>query len=143
MRKYLLIIPLTFVLTYAIQTSYNAEVLPDPPQESREELYHDLFITLLLPYIDKGVEDYYSELLTDSPIVYPYMVKVVSAERDYGYRSFRFSVMLEVTPVVGPHISVGKDKLTFAISSRTPKLIEYNHIETHQLPEHWKHLIKP
>ncbi|MGP4106296.1 DUF3888 domain-containing protein [Virgibacillus sp. L01] len=90
MRKYLL---LTFALTYSIHTSYNIEVLPVPPEESREELYHDLFITLLLPYIDKGVEDYYSELLTDSPIDYPYMVKVVSAERNYGYRSFRFSAI--------------------------------------------------
>ncbi|MGP4106295.1 hypothetical protein [Virgibacillus sp. L01] len=46
-----------------------------------------------------------------------------------------------MTLVVGPHISVGKDELTFDISSKTPRLIEYNHIETHQFPEHWRHLV--
>ena len=39
--------------------------MPTPPEKSREELYHDLFITLLMPHIDQPINDYYSKLLTE------------------------------------------------------------------------------
>lgn len=119
-----------------------AEGFPKPPEESREEIYHDLFITLLSPNIDVAVNEYYSKLLTTNPTVYGYMVDILGAERVYGYRSFRFLVTLEVTPVVGPHISVGKDRLVFDIGAGGTKLIKYEHLETHELPDHWKDILK-
>jgi len=69
-------------------------------------------------------------------------MKSITIERVYGYRSFSFLVTLEVTPVVGPHISVGKDRLTFDIGARGVELTKYEHLETHELPLNWKHVMK-
>jgi hypothetical protein len=65
----------------AFQITCNAKNISKPPQKSMEELYHDMFISLLIPYIDKAITDYYSTLLTENPIVYPYQVDVVKAEK--------------------------------------------------------------
>lgn len=120
----------------------SAENVPEPPEKSMEELYHDLFLTLLSPAIQNSVDEYYAQSLSESPIVYLYMVDIISVKRVYGYRSFRFRVIMDVTPVIGPHISVGKDRLTYDVGSGQPKLIGYEHIETHSLPENWEHIVK-
>ncbi|MGM0834750.1 MAG: DUF3888 domain-containing protein [Bacillota bacterium] len=120
----------------------QAAAMPKPPEQSREGLYHDMFLTLLSKEINVAVTDYYSDYLTISPIVYGYMVDVISAERVGGYRSFGFTVTLEVTPVVGPHQSVGIDRLKFDIGPAGGKLLAYKHLETHELPDNWKHILK-
>ncbi|HWO74400.1 MAG TPA: DUF3888 domain-containing protein [Bacillus sp. (in: firmicutes)] len=142
MKKYGSAILLSLILYMTIHTVGSAESMPKPPQESREELYHDMFITLLYPYINEPVEQYYSKFLTSSPMVHGYMVNVMSTDRVFGYRSFKFLVTREVTPVVGPHISVEKDRLVFDIDPSGPRLLEFQHLLTHELPEHWKHIIK-
>jgi hypothetical protein len=140
--KVSLVVLLTITMIMTNQTTCFAEILPKPPQESREELYHDLFITLLSPYIDTRIDEYYSKLFTISPTVYGYMIDIISVERIHGYRHFSFFVTLEVTPVVGPHISVGKDRLVFEIGAGGPKLLKFEHLEMHELPEHWQNIIK-
>lgn len=116
--------------------------MPTPPEQSREELYHDIFLTLLSKDINAAVADYYSDYLTIDPLVYGYMVDVINAERIGGYRSFAFRVTLEVTPVVGPHLSVGLDRMVFEIGPAGGKLLEYKHLESHELPANWKHILK-
>ncbi|MET3699608.1 uncharacterized protein DUF3888 [Bacillus oleivorans] len=142
MKKYSSVFLLIFILFMTIYTIGYAESMPKPPEESREELYHDMFITLLFPYMNEPIDQFYSKFLSASPMVHGYMVDVISAKRVYGYRSFKFIVTLEVTPVVGPHISVGKDRLVFDIDPSGPKLLKLEHLETHELPDHWKHIIK-
>lgn len=120
-----------------------AEAVYEPPEQSKEELYQDIFISLLMPYIQRSIDNYYSRSLTVTPTVYPYFVDVVSAERLHGYRSFDFLLKLKVDSVVGPHISVGSDYLTFRIDgSGKVELQKFEHIKTYELPEHWKHIIK-
>ena len=63
-------------------------------------------------------------------------------ERIGEYRSFEFLITIEVTPVVGPHIEVGKDHLTFYITPSTVKLRKFEHIETYELPPNWQHIKK-
>ncbi|MGM7682364.1 DUF3888 domain-containing protein [Cytobacillus sp. Hm23] len=141
MNKYYIVVLLTLAMLLTTPLLTLAEELPKPPTESREELYHDMFLSLLSSEIDKPILEYYSKLINEPPVVYSYMIDVISAERVYGYRSFRFYVTLEVHPVVGPHISVGKDRLKFDISAGKAELIEFMHLETHQLPEHWQHIL--
>lgn len=100
---------------------------------------------MLLDEIDKAVSNYYSEYLTESPLVYPYQIDIVNVKRVGEFRTFHFYITLEVIPVVGPHLSVGKDKVTFEISPTIPgqvKLKKFEHLETHELPPSWKHIIK-
>jgi hypothetical protein len=125
-----------------MQFSCSAENIYKPPEKSREELYQDIFISLLLPHIQKPIDNYYTEFLTEPPVVYGYNIDVINAERMYGYRNFAFLLKLEVYSVVGPHIGVGIDRLTFEIGTGKVELKQFEHVKTYDLPEHWEHIIK-
>lgn len=113
-----------------------------PDEKSKEELMMDIFHSILSPNIEKVVWDYYSNYLNERPTVYPYQIYIVNMERVGEYRSFKFKITVEVTPVVGPHIAVGKDHLTFYITPSTVKLTKFEHIETFELPPNWEHIKK-
>jgi len=117
-----------------------------PLQDTKEMKVNDILMLLLDPQIEKAVSDYYSEYLTETPLVYPYQVEIVNVDRIGGFRTFDLLITLEVTPVVGAHISVGKDRLTFEISPDIIpdqiKLKKFEHLETYELPPNWQNIIK-
>jgi hypothetical protein len=137
---------ITLLLVFSWQPFVSAEINNLPAEEDSTELkIKDMLMLLLSPEIDKAVSDYYSDFYDTTPLVYPYQVHVLKTERLGGFRTFHFQITIEVTPVVGPHISVGKDKLTFEISPMLPgqiKLKEFKHLETHDLPPNWQHILK-
>lgn len=99
----------------------------------------DILMNFLNPHIDDAVCNYYKQILTECPGVYPYFADVIKSQRMNGFRGFILQITLDVTPTIGPHISVGKDRITFEVSAGpTVKMINYKHLETHELPEHWK-----
>ncbi|WP_105617420.1 DUF3888 domain-containing protein [Vallitalea okinawensis] len=99
---------------------------PRPPERSNEELYKDIFITLLLPYIDDEIENYYGK----SYSVDPWTVNIIDITRLNGYRTFLFLITLEVSPYTGPHNTVGIDNITFKVSSGDITVENFEHIET-------------
>lgn len=134
---------ITLLLAFSWQIHTKAENLPT--EDSPELQMKDMFMLLLSPAIDKEVSDYYSDFYDTTPLVYPYQINVVNTKRIGGFRTFHFEITIEITPVVGPHISVGKDRLSFEISPTLPgqvRLKEYKHLETHDLPPNWQHIIK-
>jgi hypothetical protein len=114
--------------------------------DTSELLYHDMLMTLLGPEIDAKVNEYYSKIINVNPTVYPYQIEVIKAERIGEFRTFYFLLVLDVTPVVGPHIQVGKDRFTFeiapGINPSQMKLVMFEHLETSELPAHWKHIMR-
>lgn len=134
--SFILLFLMSATLTYAEPDYYQ------PAEESKEELVMDLFFSLLLPNIQEAVSNYYSDYLTISPLVYPYQIKILKMERTNHYRGFIFLVTIEVTPVVGPHIEVGKDHLTLSITPSKVNLKNFKHLETYELPPHWQDIIK-
>ncbi|MRH43745.1 DUF3888 domain-containing protein [Aquibacillus halophilus] len=143
MKKYIIILISTMIISmYTIST--KAEPI-DYTEDSRELQYQDILMLFLTPPIEKAVDRYYSRSLNVTPVVYPYQINVIDLKRKDSFRTFHFEVKLEVTPVVGPHISVGKDQIIFEIAPTLPsnvKLINYKHLETHELPQHWQHIKK-
>lgn len=135
---------LTILAFFMFSGLVHAEGKSLVPYETREEIYSDMFLLMLSPQIEAAINKYYSKTLTENPQVYPYMIDVVLAKR--VDTSFSFIVTVDVTPVVGPHISVGKDRLTFKVSPgiapSQAKLIKYEHLETHELPSHWKRIVR-
>ncbi len=104
-----------------------------PDQDSRELMVQDMLMLFLLPYIQKPIDEIYSPLLTESPMVYPYYVDVTDVKRVNGFRGFDFLITLEVVPTVGPHIIVGKDSLTFRITPGPKvKLESFKHLKDPQ-----------
>ena len=129
-------------LVYA-NTSYPPDLPYQPPEQSREELYQDIFLSLLLPYIQEEVDKYYSKYLTTTPMVAPYTVYVLKAERQNGYRSFRFDLKLRVDSYIGPHIGVGIDHITVTVGgSGDVEVNKFEHIKSYELPPNYQHIIK-
>lgn len=108
---------------------------PDKPAEgSIEEIYQDVFITLLLPYIEEAVTDYYEKNTGYSPSVDPWEPDIISIARPKGYRTFLFVIKLEVSPFLGAHNSIGVDRLTIRVSSGEIKVEEFEHIKDFPIP---------
>lgn len=139
MKKAAILISLVSGLLMAAPFSGYAESIYKPPQKSRKELYQDIFVSLLMPHIGKAVGEYYTKFLKVSPTVYPYDVHVVSAERLGDHRSFVFLVKVQTDAVVGPHIDVGIDRITFEISGDgKAEMKKFEHIKTFELPPHYQ-----
>jgi hypothetical protein len=122
---------------------YPPDISYQPPEQSREELYQDIFISLLLPYIQNEVDIYYSKYLIRHPMVAPYTVYILSAERPKGYRTFLFRLKLRVDCYIGPHNSVGLDDITVTVGgSGDVKIEKFEHIKSYALPPNYEDIIK-
>ncbi len=146
MRSVATFIILIFVCQFILFV-LAAAAAPDrpyqPPEQSREELYQDIFITLLMPYIQKEVDKYYSKYLTQTVEVFPYTVYVLSAERPDGYRTFFFRLKLQVDSYIGPHISVGLDYITVTVrGSGDVEIEKFEHVRSYMLPSNYKDIIR-
>lgn len=153
MKKIIIIILMSISLVCAQLPVYNAYALANKPlknekfykpiEKSSEELYQDIFFSLLSPYIQKSVEDYYKKFLTDIPTVDPWNIDILSVERPNGYRTFLFVLKVQVTPYVGPHLDVGVDRLTITIhGTGNVEVNRFEHIRDSELPPYYQNIIK-
>ncbi|WP_157842648.1 MULTISPECIES: DUF3888 domain-containing protein [Bacillus] len=136
MKRYILIC----LLVFATPIHTFAETPYIPTEQSREELYQDIFLSLLTPQVHETIGEFYKKEAGLSFVaVYPYQTVVEKVERIGGYRSFVFEVTLLVNPVVGAHIPVGEDRLHYEIGgSGDVKLLEHQHIRSIDLPDWYK-----
>ncbi|TGE37249.1 DUF3888 domain-containing protein [Desulfosporosinus fructosivorans] len=121
-------------LPVAIASTSSTETASKAPKQSQQELYQDVFVTLLDPYIQKELDDYYGRLLSISPMYSPEYVEILNVERPMGYRSFSFIIKLQVEPYVGPHESIGIDRLTIRVGSGEGevKVEKHEHIKSYE-----------
>jgi len=147
MKRYVFIAALLIFAHINYEAPCYAEI-SDKPQDTKELMYQDMLMLFLLPHINKKIDEIYSDILTVPPVVYPYFVHVVDAKRTEGFRGYRFQITLEVVPVVGPHIPVGKDRITFDISPihhDNVRLIGWRHMEgpsASNIPPNWRDILK-
>ncbi|MFC5406572.1 DUF3888 domain-containing protein [Cohnella soli] len=144
MKRNIVVISLAMAMFLLSPMQTNGEKAYRPPKTDSTELrMQDMLMNFLNPYINDAVHDYYQHLLRESPLVYSYFVDVIESHRVNGFRGFILSLTLDVTPVVGPHIPVGEDRLTFEISAGPKvRLVKYTHVKTHELPPNWQDIIK-
>ncbi|SEO56277.1 DUF3888 domain-containing protein [Paenibacillus sp. OV219] len=103
-----------------------------------EEHCQRLVLTLLNPVIQAEVYKYYSQLLTDPPMVVPFLR---DTELAYTYDSSHIDVTITVQPYVGPHLSVGKDRIVLTIDNLSHvKVVSYEHLADYELPWNWEHI---
>lgn len=140
----LISIQLPIYNTFAIVNPFlENQKIYKPIEDSREELYQDIFCSLLMPYIQKSVSNHYKKYLTDIPTVDPWSINILCVERPKGYRTFLFMLKVEVNPYVGPHISVGTDQLTITIhGTGDVEVNDFQHIKDYDLPLHYEYIIK-
>ncbi|MGE4484678.1 MAG: DUF3888 domain-containing protein [Oscillospiraceae bacterium] len=109
---------------------------------------NNIIVTLLMPPISDAVNNFYKPYLTIEPTVVPYygskIIMIHGGERvREGIYSSSFTVTVEVFPYVGPHLSVGKDRITLSVRPNGITTLEsYQHLESHQLTPNYQSLIK-
>lgn len=111
-------------------------------EDSKEKIYQDLIICLFVPYIQKEVDNYYKEYLTEMPIVFPDSVDIVNIKRE-SEGGYLIQSELIVHPFVGPYNYVGDDRIIIETGvDGYLKVIKFEHLKSYQLPWNWKHIIK-
>lgn len=111
-------------------------------EDSKEIIYRDIVISLLVPYMQKEIDNYYKEYLTELPIIFPYSVDIVNVERKGGSG---FLIKLEVIahPFVGPINTVGDDRMIIETGAfGSVEIKKYEHIKSYPLPWNYQHIIK-
>ena len=109
-------------------------------EESENILYNDAIITAISPAVDKAVDDYYKAILKHTPGYGPSYAKIIKIERPNGDRTAYFLIEMEFEPFLGPHITVGKDRVLVELGwGSPPKVLKFEHLEDYPLPEHKAH----
>jgi hypothetical protein len=119
----------------SLHTPYQTYFEPAKPERgSLEEIYQDVFMTMLSPYIDKAIDDYYEKHTGYTPGVDPWQPQILYIKRPNGYRTFLFEMKLEVAPYLGAHNSIGVDHITLSVSPGEVKVLEFEHIKDYPIP---------
>ncbi|MDS0527130.1 DUF3888 domain-containing protein [Clostridium sp. SHJSY1] len=141
---------LTVITTFTFPCSaYELAIKQQPKIEqyevtenSKEIIYRDMVISLLIPYMQKEINNYYKEYLTELPVIFPYSVDIVNVDRQGGSG---YLIRLEVIahPFVGPINIVGDDRMIIETGAFGSVLIKkFEHIKSYPLPWNWQHIIK-
>jgi len=125
------------------KTRADLKFIKEKEAKEQETLYDDIIVTFLAPTIDKVIDDYYKSILKGSAhyggVFY---TKIICIKRISGpdiYRSANFIIEVEITPYVGPHMTVGRDRILIKLEpDGTAIVLGLEHLEDHELPEHMK-----
>ncbi len=106
------------------------------------DIYRSLSLTLLSPYVDKAIGDFYDEYMTYLPREDTWFYQILSIERPHP-GDYSYIIKLEVLPYVGPHLSVGRDHITLKTDLSGKVMVEkFEHLESYELPPHYQDIIK-
>lgn len=134
----ILLLIFVFIISFEIKERQVTEVVK---QQSTEELFKQMTITLLMPNIGEAINNYYKEYLNYSLTEDPWNIKILESEKTKE-NTYEFLVKIKVAPYIGPHISVGVDHITFRIMPwGEVKLEKYEHIKSYSIPPNWSDII--
>lgn len=124
----------------AAPLAYNYKLTED----SKEKLYNDILVSLLSPYTQKAVDDFYGKYLKELPGADPNWDRVLSVERVGGENRLQYLITLETMPYIGPHNSAGRDHITFRVRALGEVTLEkFEHVESSSVfPQLYPDIIK-
>ena len=140
MKKFIIAVAILFTLScLAPVNATSADSFTENPSE---DVYRNLCLKLISPYVSKAIDNFYDEYLTYLPREDTWDYRIISIETPHpGY--YFYTVKLEVLPYVGPHLVVGIDHITLKIDlSGTVEIALFEHLESHELPPHYQDIIK-
>ena len=90
-----------------------------------------LIFTLLRPELQEASDNFYSEYLSDNPIVANYSGKIIELKKtDQGYY-----IKFGIEPYLGPHITVGYDEAEYFVDNfGTINLLKFTHRKNYEFP---------
>ena len=90
-----------------------------------------LIFTLFRPELQNASDNFYSEYLSDNPIVANYSGKIVDLKKnEQGYY-----IKFGIEPYLGPHIPVGYDEAEYFVDNfGTISLLNFAHKKNYEFP---------
>lgn len=144
MKKRIILVATIFILIVVVITLKNSFIHTTAKQgeeESQDILYQDVIITALTPTVNKVVADYYKNIFSETPGYDISTIKILNIDRPNGNRTSKFIINIEVAPFFGPHITVGKDRISIKLSyPGHQEMLKFEHVEDYPLPERYKDL---
>jgi hypothetical protein len=134
-------------LTVTIVADGSSSVSSGDNKNSIDYAYQQTIIEFLMPQIEQAVTNYYKDYFNYLPGVAPYYGgKVLSIQhRDSEPEKnipYSYELVIQVVPYFGPHISVGKDNLTFRVfAGGKAQLEKFEHVESHEIPQRYSDII--
>ncbi|MDP4094353.1 MAG: DUF3888 domain-containing protein [Bacillota bacterium] len=113
--------------------------------ESRGKLSQDILISILHPYAQKAITDYYKNYLKIAPVEDPWFIKILRICRiadEPDHQKIYFLVELKAAPYIGPHNSVGVDYITFKIQDGKVSLAKFKHVKSFPIAPNYQDIIK-
>lgn len=119
------------ILCLLSQPLTAAAAEPAPPSALEEMTFR-----LLMQPIQNVVAGFYAPYLTITPTVaYYYGTRIIEIKDN--------TLVIEVTPYVGPHLGLGKDEISFTISNTGLVIVSgFRHLESYELPPHYQSSVK-
>lgn len=142
-KRHMLIATLSIliVVVFTTNNTYVKTTAKQADEESQDILYQDVIITALAPTIDNAIDEYYKNVLSYLPGYDSSFIKILNIERPNGDRTSYFIINIEVEPFIGPHITVGKDRISIKLSyPGIQEIQKFEHLEDYPLPERYKNL---
>lgn len=147
MKRIMFIACLILQLTIMLSINCYGLQLGNNPKESitqlhrlddvtKEEIYKEIFITLLYPNIEKALADYYKASANEHINKDPWNVKIknIDISQDENYA---FSIKFLILSYAKSHNFVGEDNITFLVSLRGTKLSKFEHLKAYPItPKH-------
>lgn len=119
----------------AYQAFYDRTVAPAHARE-HEDPYQRLVLTLLTPYIQGQLNEFYKNKLSLTPQFAPFLR---GTDLFVDYHSSYIDVHVTCSPYVGPHLDVGVDLIKIRIDNTGEVTVsEYKHLKDIDLPPHYK-----
>lgn len=142
-RKIVLVLLFVSLICLSLPQYSVYAVKNKPLDHSTEEQYKYIIGSLLLPYIQKSVGNYYTKFLTEMPLVDPWDIEILGVERPNDF--YVFVIKIKVRPYVGPHLEVGVDYITITVQGTGDvKVNNFEHIKSNylDLPPNYQKIIK-
>lgn len=109
-------------------------------QEAARLDYDTALINACLPQVQEAIDSFYADYLSTSPTAANYVTTVESVATDENHNNA--TVVLTVYPYVGPHDSVGTDRITLALSNTGNITVQtFEHLNNCALPDNLSDLI--
>ena len=142
-KKIILVVTILVLIiaVITIKDSFINTMAKQAVEQPQDILYQDVIITALAPTISGAIDDYYKNILSYLPTYEGPFIKILNIERQNGNSTSHFIINIEVKPYIGPHITVGKDRISIELSRvGLPVILQFEHVEDYPLPERYKDL---
>lgn len=140
MKKFFIAIMIfTIFLIGATQISFADSKTENTISLNNTARLNTIVKTLLMSKIQEATNKFYEPYLTIQPTVVAYLKdsKITNIEGEIS--NSKYTVTVEIEPYIGPHISVGRDRITLDITADGMVTVKnFEHIKSYELPPNYK-----